>query len=237
MRTRFKLILLLVALFVFQGIAADSDYDWKLVRDQDGVQVYLKKIWADDIKSFRGVIEINSSLDSLLAVIVDINACTEWVHRCKAPALLLKKSFTENYHYQIHKLPFPAKDREFIFHSKIVRSPDTGVVQIEMHTEPEFCTEQIKACTLNNPESLVRVQHSHGHYLLEPLNRNKTRVTWTHHTNPGGHLPLWLVNTLIKEMPFQTLKGLRKKVLEEKYQKAQMVLNPMGDITQLITQN
>lgn len=237
MRTEFKLILLLVALFVVQGMAANSNYDWNLVRDEDGIQVYLKKIWSDEVKSFRGVVEINASIDSLLAVIVDVKACTAWVHRCKNPAMLLRKSFNESYHYQVHTLPFPAKNREFIFHSTIIRSPDTGVVRVHMKTVPEFCTEKLPFCAKHSNASLVRVKHSHGYYLLEPIGINKTRVTWTHHTNPEGHLPLWLVNHLIREMPFRTLQGLRKTVQQEKYQKARLVINPLGNISELITQN
>lgn len=234
MRTQFKLILLFVILLFTCEIFANSQYDWKMVRDEDGIQVYLKEFWADPIKSFRGISLINSSVDSLLAVIVDINACTDWVHRCKNPLLLFRKSFSENYHYQVHQLPFPAHNREFIFHSKITRSSQTGAVRIQMKTIPNFCQNDIKACSLIPRSSLVRVKHSHGYYLLEPVAKNITRVTWTHHTDPEGHLPLWLVNQLIKDMPYRTLQGLRKKVLNHKYQKAKLVLNAQGAITDLV---
>ncbi|MCU7798669.1 MAG: hypothetical protein KZQ70_00650 [gamma proteobacterium symbiont of Lucinoma myriamae] len=234
MRTKFKLMLLLIMfLFTFETLAS-SQYDWNMVRDEDGIQVYLKEFWADHIKSFRGVIHINASVDSLLAVIMDIDACTDWVHRCKSPLLLFRKSFSESYHYQVHQLPFPAHNREFIFHSKISRSAQTGVVRTQMKAIPEFCQQSVEACSLIPKSSLVRVHHSHGYYLLEPIADNITRVTWTHHTNPEGHLPLWLVNHLIKEMPYRTLQGLRKKVFNHKYQKARLVLNAQGAITDLL---
>lgn len=234
MRTKFKLMLLLIMfLFTFETFAS-SQYDWEMVRDEDGIQVYLKEFWADDIKSFKGIIHINSSVDSLLAVIVDVDACTDWVHRCKNPLLLFRKSFSESYHYQVHQLPFPAHNREFIFHSRISRSPQTGEVRIQMEAIPEFCQQNVKACSLIPKSSLVRVEHSHGQYLLEPVAHNITRVTWTHHTNPGGNLPLWLVNQLIKAMPYHTLQGLRKKVFNHKYQKARLVLNAQGAITDLV---
>ena len=239
MRTKFKLALLLVAFLlsaaVVTKIAANSEYDWKMVRDEDGIQVYLKSFWADDIKSFRGIIHINSSVDSILAAILDINACSEWVHRCKKPLLLAQISFSESYHYQIHKLPFPAQNREFIFHSKVTRSPQTGSVSIHMNAEPEFCQDNAHLCSLIPETNLVRVEHSHGHYLLEPIDKKKTRVTWTHHTNPGGNLPIWLINSLVKEMPYRTLQGLRKKVFNSKYQQSKLVINSEGHIINMIT--
>jgi len=246
MRIIFKFILLFAALLfsslvldesLVTKVAADSEYDWKMVRDEDGIQVYLKSIWADDIKSFRGTTLVNSSLDSLLAIILDISACTNWIYHCKDPLLLSKVSFSENYHYQVHQLPFPAQNREFIFHSKMEHSPDTGTVHIHIKAVPGFCQEHSQHCTLIPKTSLIRVKHSHGHYLLEPTSNHSTRVTWTHHTDPGGHLPRWLINSLIIEMPFRTLQGLRKEVLNEQYQKARRIVNQTGKIIGLDTSN
>ncbi|WP_198262689.1 START domain-containing protein [sulfur-oxidizing endosymbiont of Gigantopelta aegis] len=111
----------------------------------------------------------------------------------------------------MHSLPFPAINREFIFHSKITRDAKTGAIKIQMDAMPEFCQNNADLCVFNKESSLVRVSHSHGHYLLEAINKHLTRVTWTHHTNPEGHLPKWMINSLIQEMPFKTLQGLRKK--------------------------
>lgn len=242
MRTKFKFILLLATLFfsyfaviegIFTKVAASSEYDWEMVRDEDGIQVYLKNFWADDVKSFRGVIHINSSLDSLLAVILDIDACTDWVHRCKKSLLLARVSFAECYHYQIHKLPFPAANREFIFHSKVTRSPKTGSVNIRMRAVPGYCQDKTHQCKSIPESSLIRVKHSHGHYLLEAISQKNTRVTWTNHTNPEGNLPIWLINSLVEEMPFRTLQGLRKKVFHHPYQKARLIINHDGQITAL----
>ncbi len=132
MRTKFKLSLLLVMFLISCEILASSQYDWKMVRNEDGIQVYLKEIWADPVKS-----------------------------------------------------------------------------------------------------SMVRVKHSHGHYLLEPVANSITRVTCTQHTNPGGNIPMWLVNQLIQEMPYRTLQGLRKEVFNHKYQKAKLVIDAQGSITDI----
>lgn len=239
MRAKFKLILLLAVFFlssiVATKITASSEYDWKMVRDEDGIQIYLKEFWADEIKSFRGIIHINSSVDSLLAVILDIDACPDWVHHCKKPLLLARKSFSECYHYQIHHLPFPATNREFILHSKISRSVQTGSVSIHMKVVPEFCQDNTQLCSPIAKTALVRVEHSHGDYLLEAINNERTRVTWTQHTDPGGNLPIWLINSLVEEVPYRTLQGLRKLVLNSKYQKAKMVTNSQGKIINLST--
>ena len=233
MRTKLNLSLLLVIFLISSEIVTSSQYDWKMVRDEDGIQVYLKKFWADPVKSFRGIVHINSSIDSVLALIMDIDACTDWVHHCKQPKLLFRKSFSECYHYQIHQLSFPMQNREFIFHSKISRSIQTGAVRIQMKVVPDFCHKNSNLCSIKEKSSLVRIKHSHGHYLLEPVANNITRVTWTQHTDPGGNIPMWMVNQLIQEMPYRTLQGLRKEVFNHKYQKAKLVLDAQGSITNI----
>ncbi len=239
MRTKFKLVLLLTILLLsliiaFEGmvtkVAAKSEYNWELVRNEDGIQIYVKSFWANDVKSFRGIIHINASIDSLLAVILDINACSDWVHRCERPLLLTKVSFSERYHYQIHQLPFPAQNREFIFHSKVTRSVKTGSVDIHSKAVPGFCQKNIQQCSQIPKSSLIRVKHSHGHYRLEPIDKENTRVTWTHHTNPEGHLPDWLINILVEEMPLRTLQGLRKKASDTQYKKARLITDHKGQI-------
>ncbi len=235
MRIKFRCLLLLILLLSTNIALSSSQYDWEKVRDQDGIQVYLKKFWAESVKSFKGVIHIHASAASLLAVITDISACPDWIYHCKNPHLLLRKSFSECYHYQVHQLPFPAKNREFIFYSKIIRLPETGAIHIIMNAVADFCLLQKQACSVIEQSSLPRVRHSHGYYLLEPIAHNMTRITWVHHTDPGDDLPRWLTNLLIQEMPFQTLKGLRKKVLELKYQKAKLIINRHGQILALST--
>ena len=212
---------------------ASSEYDWVMVRDEDGIQVYLKEYWADKVKAFKGVVQIEASIDSLLAVITDIKACTAWIHHCETQELLLRQSFSECYHYQLHHLPFPARNREFIFHTQIRRIPETGEVDIEVQALPEFCTSHTQLCKKIPRYSAIRVQHSHGTYHLEPLGKKLTRITWVQHTDPGGYLPHWVINNLLRNVPFKTLQSLRKLVKEEKYRNAQMQLNRQGQISDI----
>jgi hypothetical protein len=53
-------------------------------------------------------------------------------------------------------------------------------------------------------------------------------VTWQHHTEPGGSIPNWLVNKLIVDTPFNTLRNLRSIVQEEKYEKVKLKNSPDG---------
>ncbi|MFQ5787419.1 MAG: START domain-containing protein, partial [Thermodesulfobacteriota bacterium] len=67
-----------------------------------------------------------------------------------------------------------------------------------------------------------RIKKSTGSYKLKPLTDSTIEVTWQHHTEPGGGIPKWLVNSLLVDTPFKTLKNLRKIVQEDKYKKTKL---------------
>jgi len=225
------ILFLFLFLFLLPGSIYSSSFDWTLERDENGIKVYLKEFWAEKIKAFRGVVTINASVDSLLAVITDIDACPDWVQHCQNPLMLERINFSECYHYLIHNLPFPVVNREFILYTKISRDPASGAITVDSVSRPDYCLQQqTPDCQFIKHSSLVRVRHSHGSYLLEPVKKRITKFTWTQHTNPGGNLPAWLVNQMIREVPYLTLQSLRKKVTEKKYQKARLILDSEGSI-------
>lgn len=195
-----------------------ANAQWELVKDEDGIKVYLRTVPGSKIKEFKGVTNINSSLDSILAVLDDTEACPKWIHNCKDPAKLSEISFNEGYIYQVIDFPFPVKDRDIILHSVMTQKADTKQVTIQLNAVPGYISE-----TKN-----VRIKKSDGFYLLKPLPGGTIEVTWQHHTEPGGRIPKWLVNSLLVDTPFKTLNNLRKIVKEEKYQRARLKYSPEG---------
>ncbi|MGB7290622.1 MAG: START domain-containing protein [Thermodesulfobacteriota bacterium] len=192
--------------------------EWELAKDKDGIKVFLKTVPGSKIKEFKGVTNIKSSLDSILAVLNDTEACPKWIHNCKDPLKLSEISFNEGYVYQVINFPFPVKDRDLILHSVMTQNADTKEVAIQLTAVPDYISE-----TKN-----VRIKSSDGFYLLKPLPDGSLEVTWQHHTEPGGRIPKWLVNSLLVDTPFKTLRDLRQIVKEEKYQRARLKYSPSG---------
>ncbi len=53
-----------------------------------------------------------------------------------------------------------------------------------------------------------------GHYVLKILDYNKTRVEYQIDADPGGMLPDWLIESASKDIPLNTLTGLKKRVAQ-----------------------
>lgn len=195
-----------------------ANAEWELAKDKDGIKVFLKTVPGSKIKEFKGMTNIKSSLDSILAVLNDTEACPKWIHNCKDAFKLSEISFNEGYVYQVINFPFPVKDRDLILHSVMTQDVDTNQVTIKLTAVPDYIPE-----TRN-----VRIKKSDGLYLLKPLPDRSIEVTWQHHTEPEGGIPKWIVNSLLVDTPFKTLNNLREIVKEEKYQRARLQYSSNG---------
>ena len=212
------LISILLIILCSSAMMGSAKAQWELVKDENGIEVFLRTVPGSKIKEFKGVTNINSSLDSIVAVLDDTEACPKWVHNCKDPVKLSEISFNEGYIYQVIDFPFPVKDRDLILHSVMTQNADTKQVTIRLVAVPDYIPE-----TKN-----VRIKRSDGFYLLKLLPDGSIEVTWQHHTEPGGGIPKWLVNSLLVDTPFKTLRNLRQIVKEEKYQRARLKYSSEG---------
>jgi hypothetical protein len=57
-----------------------------------------------------------------------------------------------------------------------------------------------------------------GSWLFRPLGHGMVEVTMTGHADPGGNLPPSLVNLLIQEHPYNSLKALKAVIAEPRFQ-------------------
>ncbi len=212
-------LIFLILAFICSIMSTRSvNAQWELAKDKDGIKVFLRTIPGSKIKEFKGITKINSSLDSILAVLYDTEACPKWIHNCKDPLKLSEISFYEGYVYQVIDFPFPVKDRDLVLHSVMTQDANTKEVTIKLTAVADYVSE-----TRN-----VRIKKSDGFYLLKPLPDGYIEVTWQHHTEPAGNIPKWIVNSLLVDTPFKTLNNLREIVKKEKYQRARLRYSSNG---------
>lgn len=210
-----------------------SEFNRYLKIDKDDIKVYLFAHKNSKLATFKAVTHIQTSLDSILAVLFDNTSCTEWIDSCGKAFILDNVSFSERYHYQRFNIPFPFIDRDFIFHSILTQNPRSKSINITMYSEPDYCNDkQSTQCHEVNQSKLVRVRKSIGTYKLEPDSKG-IKITWIHHTDPGGYIPSWLVNQFAADTPYRTFKNLAEMVNREKYKYAKLIYNNEGIATAL----
>ena len=224
--------LLIVSWMIFSFnsglLLAHESRDKMLALDKEGIKVYFYGHDNVEFGTFKAVAHIDSTLDSVLAVMFDHHACQDWIYACKHSRLLKEISFNERYHYQILDIPFPFKDREFIFHSKLMQDPESNIITIRTIIASDDCQDDnFYLCAHPEENGHVKVNVSVGIIKLETDDKG-VLFTWIQHTNPEGYLPGWLVNRFIEQTPYQTLKALRIKVKEPAYRTAQIITDKEG---------
>ena len=198
---------------------------WQLMKDEFDIQLYLGEVAGTNVKAFKGIMHINSSINSILAVMINTEACPQWVHDCATSFLVADNGIRDRYVYQNYDLMFPAGKRDYLFYASVTQNPASGAVTIHMEATPHYCRKNDSPpCRTINQTGNIMIQESTGTYLLEPLDDGSTRVTWEQFTDPAGDLPTFIVNQLVLNVPFMTLKGLQDIVRKPRYQMSDTIL-------------
>lgn len=190
--------------------------DWELAKQKDGISVYTRAVEGSAFREFRGEVEVPANINSVMAVLDDTDNFTQWMHQCAAATLLHKESLLERYQYLVNDFPWPAADRVLLLRNLISQAPDRVVTVrlegVKASDLPASAQEQ-----LPRNDSAKWVEQVQGFYRLTPIADASTRVEFQLHLDPAGALPASLVNSLIVDNPFETLKQLRAQASDPKY--------------------
>lgn len=197
----------LLLMFVFFSITASAGADqerWELVGELDGIRVSKREVPGHDLPAFRGETTIAASMDAILSVLVDWRHHTEWAHRC-AESTLLRQLGGEHELLMYYRtdLPWPAWDRDVIYASQVERSPDGSTIVLMLR--------KVESDPRGTPSDVVRMPRFYGAYKLVRVGEAKTRVTYEAEVDPGGSLPRWIVQRVVRDIPHETLAGLRAR--------------------------
>lgn len=205
----------LVTLFLmsFSLIAGE----WELAKDKDGIQVYTRAVEGSDYKAFRGESVVNAELNQVMALLDDTDGFVHWMFNCKNPKLLYKASLLDRYQYLQNDFPWPAADREMILRNEISQDPTTRVTTVKLSGIKADALPESGRLVLPKKTDAVRVEEVAGFFELTPLSDVQTKVVFQLHLNPVGALPSGLVNAMIVDNPFETLKAMRKRVALPEY--------------------
>ncbi|MDK1022732.1 MAG: START domain-containing protein [Gammaproteobacteria bacterium] len=198
--------------------------EWKLLKDQDEIQVFSRHVKDSAYDEFKGVAIIAASLASTLGVLDDIAACPEWINYCDSSILLDDNGYDRRHVYQINDLPFPAANRDVVTEILISHEVATRIITIKMTSRPDYY-----------PRSKhVRIIRSDGFFQLVPVAEGRTRVVWQHHAEPGGVLPAFMINSMIVDLPFKSLQAMRLLVQKDKYQQLKIDYDKDGNMVGLL---
>lgn len=206
-------VLIVNILWLFCGQAIAQEGAWKLERETDGLKVYLRDAAGSDIKEIKIETTLNASLDAVVSVLKDVPVYSEWIYKCLEARRLEASTNTSSLYYCKLDFPWPMSDRDFIAKSQLRQDPDSRTVFIDVNGLPNYKPSK---------DGIVRITDLSIHYELAPLSAKQVQMTYRLHSDPGGSIPAWLVNLVVDNGPTNTVKGMREKLKEAKYQNARL---------------
>ena len=207
-------LLLLAICWCAVPLAAEPGADWKLRRDRDSIQIYTSAVEGSryDAVLSRSIVQ-DVRLSALVALLMDFAACPQWVDKCVESYVYKKISDTELLVYTHNNLPFPIKDRDVL--SRVLWHQDPESFEVSMDSEAT-------ADILPREKGIVRLLEASVSWRFSPLPNGSVEVTNQAHINPGSRLPGWIVNMLLVDTPYETMKSFVAEVRKTKYRDAEV---------------
>ena len=204
---------LIVVLF-FSIPSSFASEDWKLRKNKKNIQVYTRKVEGAAIKAAKvETIVEGYSLSSLVALLMDVEACPDWADRCAESYVHEKLSETESYVYVHNAMPYPIKDRDVLTRAKWSQDLSDYSVKLISIAEDGILPHKKKRLRLTEAKTT-------WHFI--PKQDGSVHIINESHVNPGSTLPAWIINALMVDAPYKTMRSFIAEARKPKYRDAKV---------------
>jgi uncharacterized membrane protein len=206
-----KVPLLIALLFSNLSFLA-AQTAWKLTSNKDNIEIYTGTMTDSKVNAIKVECTFQAKPTQIVAVIMDVESAPNWIFHTKSAKLLKRVSPSELYYYSEVSVPWPAENRDFVAHLTVTQHPKTGIVSIDGPAVSGMVPPK---------KGVVRINNSKGKWIITSTTNGQCHVEYTLHADPGGAIPVWLVNMFATEGPFQIFKQLRLQLEKREYKTAQ----------------
>lgn len=175
--------------------------DWRLQRDRDGIQVYVRPYPGSEVQAIRSTMQLRSAPERVLALLRDPQRRPAWEEACAEAALHRVIDEHEALIYYHYHLPWPVSDRDVLSRVRWSASPDASRLQLS--------SEATQGLLDAHPDR-VRVTDSLTQWTMTRRLDGGTALELQTHANPAGPIPAWLLNSLSIDGPYRSFQRLRR---------------------------
>lgn len=195
----------ILLLFFSFPLSLFSQYQWKLEKDKNGIQIYISEVSYSKFKAAKVVCTFEGDCEKLMGILTDVPSMSEWVFRSVACKILEKKGPYDFTYHTVTDMPWPTEDRETIIRLNFNTDSLPQYLRIEGVDVPNMA--QVK-------KGLTRVEDYHAIWDVRQITPESVSVEYFIHIDPGGGVPSWIVNMMIEKGPYETFNDLAQKMKE-----------------------
>lgn len=209
------LFALLIALLVPVAAAAQTTdrFDWQPEGDKEGCQIATSTVAGKDYLASKASCVVSAQLDDIGEVLREIPRYSEWMHDCRATAMLRVVDRDQDiyifwYHQHIPLLT----DRDMVLKSEVTRGKNQG------RRWASIIAASTRDLAYNPDDGFVRMPSFTSEWQLEEIDATHTRVSFMINPDFGGGLPTGLTNLAIAQAPFKSIQGLIRQLRQRQQQ-------------------
>lgn len=188
--------------------------NWEFQKEVEGIKAYNRPVSNSKFKEYRIEAEIAGTLESIVAVLQDMDIYLDLFSDHKEASLI--ESYGET-HFEIFlhtKTPFPVKDRFTYSKTDYSYNKSGATVTLEIEClDNEYLRKQ--------KDRGVLVTDCKGFWEIKDLNNGKLSIVHQFYADPEGMVPAWLINKRTVDSPIKSIKAIRKFIKKEAYQDRQ----------------
>lgn len=176
-----------------------SQYNWKLEKNKDGINVYLSDVAGSVFKAVKVECTLKGSYAKLIALLTDLSHFSDWIYHNKTTKLIKKNTPLDFIYYSETSMPWPLSNRDVIIHMRIKTDSLPRFLAISGYDEPDIFPKI---------PGNVRVPHYKANWKVTMPNAQTIQVSYILEIDPGGSIPAWIANSFADKGPFGTFSNI-----------------------------
>lgn len=180
---------------------------WQQVTEAEGpegVTVHLRHDPDTGVFAYRGVIELDHPITTVLLALADLEHYPAWLFRCRTLEIRPDEWGPARARVVIDGR-WPLADRDALLDNRLDLDPLARTAVIR--------SSAVSGVADENP-GLVRMPELENVFRVEALGTDRARLTFSTTFDAGGHLPDWLVRHVAERVPKESLRALAHRLDE-----------------------
>lgn len=192
----------LLLLLIFES-PLFAQNEWTTQKEKDGIKISSRHSPTSPFNDIRVELDLTGNIDQLEAILVDVSRYKEWSYATKVSRLVKSMGPEKFIYYTEIEVPWPATNRFFYANFELKKK----LAERSMHVTAENILNYQPV-----PKDLVQVPLTRGTWNITTVTNKSIHVDYILEMNPGGSLPVWVLNLFSTKGPMESFENIKKKM-------------------------
>jgi len=184
---------------IYGKIVDDDSAEWKLRKDKHGITVYTRDHKDEGLLEYKAFAIVKTNMDQLVNIINDVENYPAWTANCEMAEVYKVLSDSSRIEYLTTSVPWPLDDRDVVMEFVVTKHTE-DYFEANLTSVPDAVPENDK---------YVRIITSEGNWIFRKKDEESIEIEHRFKSDPGGKIPMWIVNMFIVSGPYKTLMKLK----------------------------